>query len=147
MYVGAVRRISVHLSWKYPPGQAAAFEPGETLADSVELGDGGTAARQLPYGGRLGRQGEAGPRPGQQRGPASRHQYEDKVFSLKARDAMHNGLGRLQTVIPKTNIFLCQLAEFFFLIRNTVPQKTRNKELSVFSYPCRNCRSVSGVLL
>ncbi len=33
--VQVVKRISAHLSWKYLPGEAAAFEPGETLADSV----------------------------------------------------------------------------------------------------------------
>ncbi len=55
-YKGSLKRSSAHLSWKYPPGQAAAFEPGETLADSVQLVDGGAAARQLPYGGRLGLQ-------------------------------------------------------------------------------------------
>jgi hypothetical protein len=33
--VQVVKRIFAHLSWKYLPGEAAAFEPGETVSDSV----------------------------------------------------------------------------------------------------------------
>jgi len=109
-----------HLSREYLAGEAATLQSRQALADNVELVDVGSAAGQLSYGGRLGLQGELGPRAGQERGPPSGHQHEHKVTGLQTPHTAHNGLGRLQAISAKTKNYFLNRVRFAVKQLNTV---------------------------